>query len=167
MLVLASVTACRAGVPNPQASDWYWVHGLLGTRPHSRGERRASERSFICCSPSLALPPEPSPSPRGKIVFHETGPSCQKVWGPPLQTMGLFFLHAYQKLFQLYLQNSHVYEWGFHLESLCQHAISLQGDSTPQAELLEVSVLKSQILSRYAFHSSAGTELCGVWFTSV
>ena len=50
------------------------------------GERRASERSFICRSPSLALPPEPPLPPPicGKIVFHETGPWCQKGWGPLL-----------------------------------------------------------------------------------
>ena len=45
-----------------------------------------NEQSFICCSPSLALPPEPSSPPpapgRGKIVFQETGPWCQKGWGP-------------------------------------------------------------------------------------
>ncbi|KAJ8783478.1 hypothetical protein J1605_009183 [Eschrichtius robustus] len=41
---------------------------------------QTSERSFICSSPPLALPPEPSPPTpvRGKIVFHETGPWCQK-----------------------------------------------------------------------------------------
>ena len=47
----------------------------------TRGERQARERSFICRSPSLTLPPEPSPDPPvcGKIVFHKTGPWCQKV----------------------------------------------------------------------------------------
>ena len=68
----------------------------IGTRPRPAGNRaaqqevslgRASEQSFTCCSASLALPPEPSPPPppppgRGKIVFHETGPWCQKGWGP-------------------------------------------------------------------------------------
>ena len=40
--------------------------------------------NFICHSPSLTLPPEPSPPVRGKTVFHETGPWCQKCWGPLL-----------------------------------------------------------------------------------
>ena len=39
-------------------------------------------------SPSLALPPDhppPPPTPiHGKIVFHKTGPWCQKGWGPLL-----------------------------------------------------------------------------------
>ena len=46
---------------------------------------RASEASSAAphCSPLLTLPPEPSPPPhRGKTVFHETGPWCQKGWGP-------------------------------------------------------------------------------------
>ena len=59
------------------------------------GEQRASERSFICCSPSLTLPSEPYPPSLtritawtipphlvcGKTVFHETSPWCQKGWG--------------------------------------------------------------------------------------
>ena len=49
-------------------------------------EQRASKRSFVCRSPSFALLPEPylpTPNPvRGKMVFHETGPWCQKGWGP-------------------------------------------------------------------------------------
>ena len=41
-------------------------------------------------SPSLASPPKPSPTTPphplvcGKIVFHKTGPWCQKGWGPLL-----------------------------------------------------------------------------------
>ena len=51
-----------------------------------------SEQSFICRDAShhshyrLNHPP-PSPPPaliRGKIVSHETGPWCQKGWGPLL-----------------------------------------------------------------------------------
>ena len=33
----------------------------------------------------------PSPSVRGEIVFHKTGPWCQKGWGPPLLTGGLYY----------------------------------------------------------------------------
>ena len=47
------------------------VQGLLGTGPHSRRWEVASQRSFICCSPSLPLPPEPSPTP--------TTPSVEKL----------------------------------------------------------------------------------------
>ena len=52
------------------------------------GEWWGSEQSFICGSPSLALRPEPSPTPplvRGETVFHRTGPWCQKGWGPLLR----------------------------------------------------------------------------------
>ena len=74
------------------------VHSLLGTRLHSR-RWGASEQSFICCSPSLPIahvtawtitrittwtrpPPHPAPAVSGEIVFHETGPWCQKGWRP-------------------------------------------------------------------------------------
>ena len=71
----------RAGVPSPRHRT-VLVHGRT-----AGGEQQASERSFICRSPSLVLPPEPSynqppPTPvHGKIVFHETSPWCQKGWG--------------------------------------------------------------------------------------
>ena len=50
------------------------------------GQRWESQQSFICRSPSLpiaritawAIPPPPV---CGKIVFHKTGPWCQKGWG--------------------------------------------------------------------------------------
>ena len=46
---------------------------------------RAVSEASSAGPPSLALPPE-TPSPPtpvcGKIVFHETGPQCQKGWGP-------------------------------------------------------------------------------------
>ena len=48
-----------------------------------------SKRSFTCCPPPLAFPPEaslPFPSPTlpvlGITVFQETSPWCQKGWGP-------------------------------------------------------------------------------------
>ena len=48
------------------------------------GEWKASEQSFICHSPTLLIShitawtiSHPTPS-HGKIVFHETGPWCQK-----------------------------------------------------------------------------------------
>ena len=62
-----------------------------GTNPWPVRNRAAQQevrgrQSFISRSPLLALLPEPSPpnSPariHGKIVFHETGPWCQKGWG--------------------------------------------------------------------------------------
>ena len=59
------------------------VCSLLGTGRHTGGEQPASQRSFICLWPSLALPTEPSAAPiRGKIFFHKTCPWCQKGWGP-------------------------------------------------------------------------------------
>ena len=39
------------------------VWGLLRTESQSR-RQWASKLSFICCSPSLAFPPEPSPAPQ-------------------------------------------------------------------------------------------------------
>ena len=50
---------------------------------------RASEAS--CAAPHrshyrLNHCPRPRPPVRGKTVFHETGPWCQKGWGPLLQT---------------------------------------------------------------------------------
>ena len=58
----------RARVPNP----WDNTTG---------GEQWASKRSFICRSPSLAygLNHPPSPTVRGKIVFHETVPGAKMV----------------------------------------------------------------------------------------
>ena len=49
--------------------------------------RRAREASSAApyLSPSLTLEPPPPPTPPlvcGKIFFHETGPWCQKGWGP-------------------------------------------------------------------------------------
>ena len=79
------------GFPNPRATDRYWSTAYWELGRTAGGEQRASEQSFICCSPSLALPPEPlfalppEPSPppvRGKNVFHEAGPWCQKRRGP-------------------------------------------------------------------------------------
>ena len=66
------------------------ARGLLATGPRSRRWAAVSERSFICHSPSLALPPEPPPRPfHGKIVFHKTGSWCQKGWG--LLLYGILF----------------------------------------------------------------------------
>ena len=76
----------------PQAPDHglVMVHGRLGTKPHSRrwaaGEGAklhvplpvAPHRSHY----HLNHPSYPSPRVRWKIVFHETGPWCQKGWGP-------------------------------------------------------------------------------------
>ena len=55
------------------------------------GERRASERSLICGSPSLASSPNhPLATPvRGKTVFRETGPWYQKGRGRLLQGTNL------------------------------------------------------------------------------
>ena len=69
-----------------------------GPQPPGRtagGEQQVSEASFATSyhSPSLALPPE-RPSPpriRGKIVFHETGPWCQKGWGPLIYAISLLW----------------------------------------------------------------------------
>ena len=69
----------RTRVPDPP--------GNQATQQEVSGGR-ASEASLAAPhhSPLLALPPEPSPSHlvHGKIVFHETGPWCQKGWGPLL-----------------------------------------------------------------------------------
>ena len=52
----------------------------------SGGQAREASSAAPHRSPSLALPPEPSPPPHPpvsrKIVLHETGPWCQKDWGP-------------------------------------------------------------------------------------
>ena len=49
-----------SGVPNAQAADWYGSEACQEPGHTAGGEQRASERSFICCSPLLTLPPEPS-----------------------------------------------------------------------------------------------------------
>ena len=70
-----------AGVPNPRAARQEVSGG------------RASEASSTTPhhSPSLPLPPEPSPTipptpptVRGRTVFHEPGPWYLKGWGPLL-----------------------------------------------------------------------------------
>ena len=53
----------RTGVPNPRATDQHWSAAYQELGCTAGGEQRVSERSFICCSPSLTLPPEPSPHP--------------------------------------------------------------------------------------------------------
>ena len=65
--------------------------GPRPARNQATQQEVSSGQSFICRSPllpvaprrslSLALPPEPTPYIGGKIVFHETGPWCQKGWG--------------------------------------------------------------------------------------
>ena len=44
--------------------------------------KRAKPHLLIAITPHHSLAPDPSPHPtvRGKIVFHETGPWCQKGW---------------------------------------------------------------------------------------
>ena len=84
-------SASTPGVPNPPHKQ---AHDLLGSPPQ-RVSGGWADQSFICPSPSLPItgittwtilfpspPPQPhSPCPWKKIIFHETGPCCQKVWG--------------------------------------------------------------------------------------
>ena len=76
----------KAGVPNPPGCRLVLVHGLLGTGLHSRwwvmGERTKLHLPLPITRITAwtITPPLPTPpSARGKIVFHETGPWCQKV----------------------------------------------------------------------------------------
>ena len=74
----------ESGVPNPRSADQYQTaQQEVSGGPASEASSAAPRRS-----PSVTLPPEPCtppPAPSvGKIVFHETGPWCQKGWGPLL-----------------------------------------------------------------------------------
>ena len=60
---------------------------LLGTWPHRRwaaGERASKASSASRHRSHYHLNHSPHPPINGKIVFHETGPWCQKGWGPLL-----------------------------------------------------------------------------------
>ena len=76
-----------AGVPKPQASDRQPVRNRGAQQEVSGGQAR--EASSAVPHPlyiaritdwTIRLPHHPTPV-RGKIVFHETGPWCQKGWG--------------------------------------------------------------------------------------
>ena len=70
--------------PGPRTGTGLWpVRNRAAQQEVSGG--RASEASSAAPhrSPSLTSPPEPfPPSSVEKLVFHETGPWCQKGWGP-------------------------------------------------------------------------------------
>ena len=73
--------------PQPPGRGPVPVHGLLGTRPHSRrwavgGVSEASSATPHRLHYRLNNPPSPV---CGKTVFHETSPWCQKGWGPQLR----------------------------------------------------------------------------------
>ena len=77
------IFAVKQGSPNPgpQTATGPWPVRNQATQQEVSG-RQVSKASSAAphCSPSLTLPPEPSPTPvRGKIVFHKIGPWCQKV----------------------------------------------------------------------------------------
>ena len=65
---------------SPTRGPWSGTQPCTG--PHSRRWVAGKwAEAFICRSPLLALPPKPSttaPLLHGKIVFHKTGPWCQK-----------------------------------------------------------------------------------------
>ena len=87
-----------AGVPHPWTVDWLWSMACQELGCTAGGEQWPSERGFICPShhsPTPALLPEsyiPHPV-LGKIVFHDTGPWCQKGWGLVLQQLSNFRVH--------------------------------------------------------------------------
>lgn len=60
---------CYSRGPQPLGHGPVWVHGLLGTGPHSR--KLAAGKTEIMPTPM-----------HGKIVFLETSFWCQKGWGP-------------------------------------------------------------------------------------
>ena len=62
--------------PQPLGCGLVPVCGLLGTGRTAGGEQRASYRSHY------RLKHPPNPAVCEKIVFHKTGPWCQKGWGP-------------------------------------------------------------------------------------
>ena len=105
-IVAFEVYPLQQGSPNPGLWTYPWHIRNQATRQEVSGGQ-VSEASFAAphCSlsltllpePLLALPPEPWPPItqalppeqsslpiRGKIVFHKTGPWCQKAWGPLL-----------------------------------------------------------------------------------
>ena len=81
----------RSGVPKPRDADWYQSAACEEPGRTAGVERRASEGSFVCRSPSLPFAPHrshsrlnhsrpPHPPVGGKIVFHETlFPGAKKV----------------------------------------------------------------------------------------
>ena len=71
-------------VPNPPGHGTVLVRGLLGTRSHSRRWAVGNQAKLHLLLPitHITIWIILTPPPRGKIVFHETGPWCQKAWGP-------------------------------------------------------------------------------------
>ena len=88
------------GSTTPRTSPWP-VRNLATQQEVSSGGASEASSVTLHCSPSLALLPETSPPTpiHGKIVFHKTGPWCQKDWGPLLQdthTAGVVSLRTYK-----------------------------------------------------------------------
>ena len=91
LVIVDSRISKTSGVPS-RAADGY----LLGTGPHSRrwaeGEQAkissaAPQHSHYCLNHPPSPTPIATPAPvSGKIVFHKTGPWCQKGWGPQQDT---------------------------------------------------------------------------------
>ena len=83
-------SSLKQGSPTPGPRTGTGLQPVRNQAAQQEVSGGQTSQSFICCSPLLpllALLPEPSPPPhpfRGKIVFHETGPWCQKGWGPLL-----------------------------------------------------------------------------------
>ena len=78
----------KAGVPSPQSR---YRSGSAACQEAGCTARGVPLPIAPHRSPSLTLLPEPSPPTPicGKIVFHETGPWCQKGWGPLLQSASI------------------------------------------------------------------------------
>ena len=72
-------SSSSAGVPNPRAVDHY-QSAACQEPGHTAGEWQASERSFICRSPSLTLPPEPPhPPTMEKLPSKKLVPGAKKL----------------------------------------------------------------------------------------
>ena len=77
--------------PQPPGRGPVSAHSVLGTGPHSRRWAAGKWGKLHLPLPiahitawTVISNPQPTPTPpiRGKIVFHETSPWCQKGWGP-------------------------------------------------------------------------------------
>ena len=69
--------------PGPWTSTSWWPVRNEATQQEVKGGRASEASSAAPHHLHYHLNPPTHPPPvRGKIVFHETGPWCQKCWGP-------------------------------------------------------------------------------------
>ena len=96
-----------AGVPNPWAVDRFRSVACWEPGSTAGGKRQASKQSFVCHSPSFALPPKPSPPPRsmGKLSSTKLVPGAKEVadhWPYGSLRFSLFFFNLfYSQFFRL------------------------------------------------------------------